>query len=638
MMQATLNYPHHRHDAAWIQSRFAVLPDNYHDSVAREYTERFQQAGQHEGEKRRNANLFLLDLAERAQKRVFTLSDDALVRKSERLALLCRRLVRDGNQAATASECVSERSVQAVLAVYQGQGFSVAALQAKHDVQGIIARLSDATWWFRQLLRYQDRAQEAFAIQLGEVRRGRGLYLSQAMFKQLQARIQSSLQALANLEAVNEATGETVDMLTVLKGSVANPELRRIELMVRMRGFEEAANQAGHVGMFYTLTCPSKFHRFTTEVNPQGQKRLAPNPSYGNYTPREAQSYLTALWARIRAKLKRDGLTAYGFRIAEPHHDGCPHWHMLLFVQPEQQAQVTAILQDYALREDGNEKGAAAYRFQAVAIDPKKGSATGYIAKYVSKNINGFGVDEDHEGHTDAQDSSQRVRAWASLWGIRQFQQIGGAPVGVWRELRRLDAAPEGLSESLLEQARSAADQADWCAYLQLQGLLTPRNQQPIGVLRLVPSDVNGKLKESRYGELVERVHGLRFQGLQILTHTEVWTIQAKANSPNTPKASLPIPESSIRFEFSSSGAAAKPRSTVNNCTRLPVDKVERVENEQEDDLLYARRERAAIVLESLASLKTLDRPAQVLATQGQNFTSTTFTESQTCKSHLIRP
>ncbi len=634
MMQTALNQFHHRQDAAWIQSRFAVLPDDYHATIAREYTERFEQAGQHEGEKRRNANLFLLDLAEHAQKRVFTLSDDALVRKSERLAFLCRRLVRDGNQAETASECVSERSLQAVLAVYQQQGFSTTALQAKHTAQGIIARLSDADWWFRQLVRYQDRAQEGFAIQLGEVRRGRGLYLSQAMFKQMQARIQSSIQALANLEAVNEETGETVDMLTVLKGSVANPELRRVELMVRMRGFEEAAKQAGHVGMFYTLTCPSKFHRFTTEVNQQGQKRLAPNPHYGNYTPREAQSYLTALWAKVRAKLKRDGLIAYGFRIAEPHHDGCPHWHMLLFVHPEQQALVTSILQDYALREDGNEKGAAAYRFQAVAIDPNKGSATGYIAKYVSKNINGYGVDQDDEGQTDAQDSSQRVRAWASLWGIRQFQQIGGAPVGVWRELRRLDAAPDGL----LEQARIAADQADWCNYLQLQGgVLTARKDQPLRVYTVERiNSETGEVLSNRYGELVDKVEGVSLLGAPALkTRVHVWKIQAK--DTNTKKG-LPVPVSSIRFEFSSSSVAAQPRSTVNNCTRLPIDEVEHTENEQEDDLLYARRERAAIILESLDSLDALNRPAQVLETPEQNFTSTTFTGSKTCKSHLIRP
>jgi hypothetical protein len=634
MTPATLNQFHHRQDTAWIQSRFAVLPDDYHATIAREYAERFEHQGQHDGEKRRNANLFLLDLAERAQKRVFTLSDDALVRKSERLALLCRRLVRDGNQAETASECVSERSLQAVLAVYQQHGFSTTALQAKHTAQGIIARLSSADWWFRQLVRYQDRAQEGFAIQLGEVRRGRGLYLSQALFKQMQARIQSSIQALANLEAVNEETGETVDMLTVLKSSVANPELRRVELMVRMRGFEEAAQQAGHVGMFYTLTCPSKFHRFTTELNKQGQKRLAPNPHYGNYTPRDAQSYLTALWAKVRAKLKRDGLIAYGFRIAEPHHDGCPHWHMLLFVHPEQQARVTSILQDYALREDGNEKGAAAYRFKAVAIDPDKGSATGYIAKYVSKNINGYGVDQDNEGHADAQASSQRVRAWASLWGIRQFQQIGGAPVGVWRELRRLDAAPDGL----LEQARIAADQANWCSYVQLQGgVLTARKDQPLRVYTVERiNSETGEVLSNRYGELVDKVEGVSLLGAPALkTRVHVWKIQTKDTGA---KKGLPVPVSSIRFEFSSSSAAANPRSTVNNCTQASIIEEEKPENELEEDDLYARRERAAIVLESLASLENLNRPVPVLEPLEQDFTSTTFTESKICKNHLTRP
>lgn len=111
----------------------------------------------------------------------------------------------------------------------------------------------------------------------------------------------------------------------------------------------------------------------------------------------------------------------YGFRVAEPHHDGCPHWHMLLFMKPAHCEQVTAIIQQYAMQEDGNEAGAAKHCFEAVHISKEKGSATGYIAKYISKNIDAFGIDADtdDETGTPASDAAKRVKAWASNWNIR---------------------------------------------------------------------------------------------------------------------------------------------------------------------------------------------------------------------------
>ncbi|WP_432209996.1 replication endonuclease [Marinobacter alkaliphilus] len=397
----------------------------------------------------------------------------------------------------------------------------------KQDYATVLARVFDAKWWRLQVRKLQARKIEAVAREIQLVHKNAGIYASHATVNRRRAQKARNREALTNMEAVNDA-GEAINLLELAKSSVANPVNRRAELMVRIKGFEQCAEAAGHVGLFLTLTAPSKYHRMTYI------KKLGtayPNKKYQGYTPRQAQGYFCEVWSQIRAKLWREGIRPYGFRVAEPHHDGTPHWHLLLFVDPKKAGQLEAIVRDYGLKEDGEEFGAKQRRVTTVRIDPDKGSAAGYIAKYISKNIDGHAMDEDLYGNP-AEDSAARIDAWAAAWGIRQFQQIGGASVTVWRELRRLqfdlEAAHTHGMDNLADEDRAkvlqawfAADSADWAAYTMLQGGMTVRRDEQL-IRTQYEDDGLGQ-----YYQPVKRLTGIIAGAVQsIVTRVTRWTIQ----------------------------------------------------------------------------------------------------------------
>ncbi|MDM5094404.1 replication endonuclease [Aeromonas rivipollensis] len=459
----------------------------------------------------------------------------------------------------------------------------------------LLVRLLDESWWLRKINRAWAIYCELIAILTGQVRKGVSPYASAHAVREFTQRKAAQRAWMESMSAVNEELGQEIDLTDAIMASVANPEIRRHELMVRMRGFEDMAQEQGKLGLFLTLTAPSSYHAW--RVGKQDKSKTYQNEGFNNATPTETNRLLCKQWARFRAALAREGIMAFGFRVVEPHHDGTPHWHCLLFINPEHQRDfLTLLAYHFTAAERAELKMPNGDQLDALAelkirnkmprikwlldvnspavvkainprvnwkvIDPTKGSATGYIAKYIAKNIDGHKVGMDYEAEAPVDHTTIAVAAWASCWRIRQFQQIGGPAVSVWRELRRLgDEVIEW--DCILEAARTAADNNRWGDFIDaMGGIDLPRKEHLIRLSKRLDEAAN------KYGEDVLRLMGVITDiGMTTaVTRTEGWQIVRKEGTGSGlgEQRELAVGE---RSELPSGGGSRPPRSSVNNCT-----------------------------------------------------------------------
>ncbi|MGA7509470.1 MAG: replication endonuclease [Erwinia billingiae] len=416
------------------------------------------------------------------------------------------------------------------------------------EVTPAIMRMQTEKWWKGRLRRIAASWREHLQIAMANVSKKHTPYASSMTVIEWREQKRRTREFLKGMELEDEE-GNRISLIEKYDGSVANPAIRRCELMTRIRGFENICNEMGFVGEFYTITAPSRYHA-TIKTGHRNRK-------WNGASPADTQRYLCNVWQKVRAKLHREDIRIFGIRVAEPHHDATPHWHMLMFMLPENVDRVREILRDYAYQEDSSElttDKARKARFHAEAIDPDKGSATGYVAKYISKNIDGYALDGelDDESGKELKETAPAVSAWAARWHIRQFQFVGGAPVTVYRELRRMDDSEtaHGLSVEFAA-AHDAADAGDWAEYVNAQGgPFVRRDELAVRTWYQSSEECN------EYGEETVRIKGVYATSVgedtPILTRLVQWKIVAKR---------------AVDLGVDLKGANAPSRSSVNNCT-----------------------------------------------------------------------
>ncbi|WP_440531184.1 replication endonuclease [Serratia ureilytica] len=446
-----------------------------------------------------------------------------------------------------------------------------------HLIHGALARLRCSDWWYRKLWRLRCEWREAQLRSVCLVSKHASVYISHDALLHKREQRRKAMEFFKAHELVND-DGVTLSMEDVIAASNSNPKHRRNEMMACAKGLELLAEMRGDCAVFYTITCPSKYHATLSSGKP--------NPKWNHTTPRETSDYLVNLFAGIRKAMHRKGLRWYGVRVAEPHHDGTVHWHLLCFMRKKDRKAITTLMRNFAIREDRAELGPGLGknikpRFDAELITKRKGTPTSYLAKYISKNVDGRGLKDTISKETgkSLKDTVENVTAWASLHRVQQFRFFGIPSRQAYRELRLLAGqlnrkqdpqqprkpGAQLLADKQMDAVLAAADVGCFATYISKQGgVLVPRKYHVVRTAYTLAD------KPNTYGDHGTQIYGIWSPHLgddsRICTHTGDWQMVRKTASDTPNPATDATGGDRFGFDVDRQGGPSAPWTRGNNC------------------------------------------------------------------------
>jgi hypothetical protein len=363
------------------------------------------------------------------------------------------------------------------------------------EVIPIRKKISDGRFIGRQLIKV---AKEVRLLQAqAEKRVGESNnYVSKDLLQFCRQQQEYNEEYLRNIKIVNKRTGKT----TVLADMAKSPATRFSQMYVTLKGLEHKAKLLDYDFMLITLTAPPRFH---------------PNPSVGRCkwdgsSAKDTHNYVMSLWANVKRTFANKGIKfnrgdAFGLRVSEPHLDGCPHYHILMFYKKRDQEIIRSTFKSY-------------FSWSEKAIDFKmgdweKGSPASYISKYISKNVSTASFttttkNENLEQVASADSAAtERIAAWRSSVGIRAFQFFGinqcATKWNVIRSLRYLKGEVSAGFDNLIEIACRARDKEGESRFFEFMNLADD--------IIFIKDDV-----ETMYGEEAKKVVAISYLGEEI--------------------------------------------------------------------------------------------------------------------------
>ncbi len=238
---------------------------------------------------------------------------------------------------------------------------------------------------------------------------------------------------------------------------IMNTTDKRIaELYVFSLGIDALAVEQGKTYMMITLTCPPTMH-----PNPMG------NRSWDRTRARDAYKFLNNANEAVKRRLANKGISfkhgdAYGIIVSEPHQDGCPHLHILMYYRPEDQA---LIIDEYEKTFHWHKK-AVDFSIENPDYQNNEGESaaargSSYLFKYLSESFYEAG-DCDNTADKGKHYRARHISAWRAQIGARAFRTFGLLRCAtLWRQCRKLRGSKADCGEAL-QKAIDAACSNDF--------------------------------------------------------------------------------------------------------------------------------------------------------------------------------